>query len=225
MAQTTFEENWEHLKISIQPVENENPDAYQAFLAYAYLQYDDRTIKKTVEVTGYPETHVKRWLSEFDWIERAKSLDATRWVIEYEARQALLKEDNQSFIESNRKQKKEFLSAGEKMLDFVNKGLDLLQRTDETETVESEYVETIDGRVVPTIIHTTIKVAWKASDLPRYAEAALKLQRGVNDLPTEVIETPQSSESVKELTTDEIKARRDEIQREINSIIQANGVQ
>jgi hypothetical protein len=224
MRKTLIEENWEHLGIAIESVMGETSDAYQAFLAYAFLQFDERTLKKTSENTGYSERHLRTWMEQFDWVERAKGVDATRWLMEFEKRQELIKEDNLEFIESNRKQKKGFLGAAEKMLHAANKMLDELQKADEV--IEEDWVETRDGRWVATT--KTVKVAWKASDIPRYVEAALKLQRGVNDLPTEVIETPAGllpGTSFAEKTLDEIKAERDKIQKQLSGIVQLEDLQ
>lgn len=202
--------DWGSLDIAIQRLEHETPEAYQAFLQYAWLQGVDRCIRVVAEKTGFSVGNMRIWSTDNHWVDRAATIDGLRWMREYKEREKLLEQDNLKFAEENRKIKEKGLRAANKMIDVADHLLQSAEMVDDI--IETGHVMTADNRRVPT--HTVIKMKAKISDIPRLVDTAIKTSRLVQDLPTEIIENhlPIGTD-LRNLSTEDLLAMRERNQQ------------
>lgn len=220
-----YETEWKGLSIAIEKIEGETTQSYQAFLCYAFLQGTERTYEEVANRTGFNKDTMRMWAHQNKWNERVSAIDATRWLKEFEERESLLKSDNEKFVQANRKIKHQTIEQAEALLKLSSK---LITRAlDADEVIYGDYVETKDGRMIPTT--TTIKMQSKVSDIPRLIDTAVKSIRAVNDLPTEVIERiTVSDEDLSNLSIEEIIERRNRNRSDmanVSATIKLNGTQ
>jgi hypothetical protein len=199
-------------RLNIDKLPGETPDAYQAFLIYARLQFGDRTKDNVSVITGYSGVAIAGWSTKFNWIERANILDAEEEILIREDRMRLMKQDNIRFAEKAKEIKEKAFSLGEEMVDAAR---DLLKNTKFIDkVVETGEVETKDGRMVKT--HTEIHFKAKVSDIPRLADVGMKITQLAAGLPTEIIESNSVDVAkIKELSREEIYAQIEAEEKEI----------
>lgn len=208
-------EQFDALGIAIAKLDSETPEAYQAFLAYAWLQGVDRTLKNVAEKTGFAHISCKMWSDDNNWKDRAAVIDGLRWKAEYEHRESIIRADNDKFIQQNREIKEQGIKIGKQMLAVAGNLLNSAELADEV--IATDEIETKDGRIVPT--YTTIKMKAKISDIPRLVDTAVKVTRLVQDLPTDIIEMdlPVNADLSK-LSVEELIELRDKNQRKMREI-------
>jgi hypothetical protein len=155
------------------------------FLTLHGLTGKERSVEAVAEKCGYNVGTCRIWQMNNTWLDRASAVDAQRWLHEYKEREKLLKKDNAEFVAENRKVKQQSQKIAQKMLNVAGNLLENAELAGKV--LETGHVTTKDGRKVPT--HTTIEMKAKISDIPRLAEAAVKISRLAADLPTEIIES------------------------------------
>lgn len=199
-------------RVNIEKLPGETPDAYQAFLVFARLQFGDRIKPNVAAITGYSMVAINGWSVDFDWTNRANVLDAEEEILIREDRLKLMKQDNVRYAEQSRKIKDKAFELGEKMVDAA---ADLLSNVKFIEkVVKTGEVETKDGRMVET--HTEIHFKAKVSDIPRLADVGMKITQLAAGLPTEIIETNSVDlQQIKNLSREEIIAQIEAEEQEI----------
>lgn len=199
------DENLAGLGVAIERLPGEPPDAYQAFLKFAWLQTSERSIERTSKETGYTIATCQVWSMNYKWSDRATEVDAQRWLHEHLEREKLQFEDNKRFVEANREIKERSIATARKMLRVAD---NLLETADLAgETVETGHVITSDNRSVPT--YTTINMKSKISDIPRLVDTAVKVARLAADLPTEIIDPVQrvaKNGNLRDMSDEELEA-------------------
>jgi hypothetical protein len=176
-------------RLNIEKLPGETPDAYQAFLIFARLQFGDRTKPNVAAITGYSAIAIAGWSTQFNWTERANILDAEEEILIREDRMKLMKKDNLQFAEKAKAIK----------------------------VVKTGEVETKDGRMVET--HTEIIFKAKVSDIPRLADVGMKITQLAAGLPTEIVETNAIDVSkLKDLTREELIAQMEKEEQEIQRL-------
>lgn len=205
-------QDFDALGISIERLPEETGQAYQAFLQYAWLQHTDRTNNKVAEKTGHSLMSIRGWAINHNWVERAALVDGLRFKFEFQQREQLQAEDNAKLITENRQIKLDGIKIARRMLTVADNLLNSAEVVDQI--IETDHVETKDGRMIPTT--TTIHMKAKVSDIPRLVDTAVKVSRLVQDLPTDIIQTqmPAATE-VREMTTEQLMALREKVQREL----------
>lgn len=181
---TNIEHDWHSLGVAIEKLPDEPSEAYQAFLAYAWLQYGERTYTGAAQRANMAPQTVSRYAQEFDWANRVSAVDAARWLKEFRDREALTEDDNRRYVEANRDAKDKLLNISQKMVEVAAKLIDSALISDEV--IEGDMIQGADGIMYPT--STIINMKAKISDIPRLVDTAAKTMRMINDLPTEAVE-------------------------------------
>jgi hypothetical protein len=202
-------------RLNIEKLPGETPDAYQAFLIFARLQFGDRTKPNVAAITGYSAIAIAGWSTQFNWTERANILDAEEEILIREDRMKLMKKDNLQFAEKAKAIKEKAFSLGEEMVDAARDLLSNVKFIDKV--VKTGEVETKDGRMVET--HTEIIFKAKVSDIPRLADVGMKITQLAAGLPTEIVETNAIDVSkLKDLTREELIAQMEKEEQEIQRL-------
>lgn len=215
MKKETNELTLKTLEQIVQRRDDESQGAFSAFLAYCSLPTKERlnqsqVLKLVAEATGLSESTLFQYRQLYDWDERVSQVEAQRWIREEADRQEQIAADNKKFVAQNRKLKERTNNISLSMLEVAEKLLEKVKVSDEK--IEEGFVETVDGRKVPTFVQYHVKA--KVSDIPRIVESALKAQRYIQDLPTEVVETEiPIGADLSGLTVEELIALREKNQQ------------
>lgn len=202
--------DWDSLGIAIERLPDETPDAYSAFLQYAWLMPSQRSCQRVADDTGHAVLSCKRWHKDYNWQDRAATVDGIKWIHEFKAREASVAKDNEKFVEENRRIKEQGLEMSKKMLNVAGKLLDSAELADEI--IETDHIMVGDRKVA---LNTTIKMKSKVSDIPRLVDTAIKVTRLVQDLPTEIVEFSEQipvGSDLKGLSVEQLMALREKNQ-------------
>lgn len=214
-------EDWDSLDVPIVQEIGEPSDAYQAFLQFAWEQYADRNIARVAQITKYPESRIASWHKNWNWEERASMVDSIRWKYEFRQREKELAKENAEIAQRNRSIKEKGLQITEKMLTVAQNLLNSAELVDEM--VESDFVDTADGRRVPTM--TVIKMKSKISDIPRLVETAVRTNNLVQGLPTEIVETVSlDSVDLENLSYEQLKQLKEKNEKDLKSLRSAQEI-
>lgn len=172
----------------IEKMDGESAVAYAAFLFYARLAPSERTANiaypRIAQHCGKPESTIELWKDNYDWDDRAQTVSAFQFKLDFDEMREATRADREKYIEFNREIKKG-------MMDNLNKTVGVIATLigyadligEEKKTGE---IELADGRIVHQ--YTTVKMAAKVSDIAILANAVVKCAKVINEFPTEIIE-------------------------------------
>lgn len=196
------------LDLAIAREPDETEAEYECFLKFVSLHGKNRHINVVAEALGYSHVTLISYHKKNRWSDRASIVDAMAWKRQYEQRLDDQKESNIAFAEKNRLLRERALKISDSALSVCEGLLAKAELADEV--IETDKVETKDGRIVP--IYTTIKMKAKISDIPPLLTSAIRVARLVQDLPTEIIESKvPATTDIASMSDAELNELRDEV--------------
>jgi hypothetical protein len=165
--------------------ENESDKEYSAFLHYAILSEDNRTIAiETIapsisQKSGLASELIADTQKKFFWDKRLTIVDQHLFMESIKKRREMLEKDAKDFVMES----KQFTKKGMEMVSkLYNLAEDLLRTANlANKVIETGHVITKDGREVPT--HTVIQMNARVSDIKGLIECAVKLPQMLASMP------------------------------------------
>lgn len=211
----------------IEPLDDEPPHAYSAFLFYAQLPLSERTkadnqcLEKIAEYTGMTKTTVANYRTNYEWNKRINQIDAYFFTQQYDERREKMRESNLQFAEDMKEIQDKAISIAKKGLAVAEALIDTAALANETKTTDYKKVLQDDGTYKVTPMTTTIVMKAELKDVAPLVNAVVKIPRQVMGLPTEALDEPikiSDASELEKLSDAELETKLREKQKQIEEI-------